>query len=107
MPTFEDYKDSQVTKMIYMGHTGSGKTGSTPALAAAGYNVRILDLDKGVEVIKDFVLNPASIYRKARPGLWSQEDADTTPRRISYMPISDTTSIGAKGDIVTKGDSWS
>jgi predicted GTPase len=49
MPTFENFTEAQSIKMLYMGNTGAGKTGSICALAAAGYNVRVLDLDKGVE----------------------------------------------------------
>lgn len=106
MPTFEDYVESQTTKMLYLGHTGAGKTGSVVSLAAAGYNTYIADLDKGVEVIKDFVMNKESIYRKPRPGLWTKEQADSLPSRIRYMQISDSVSVGSKGDLVTKGDSW-
>ena len=106
MPTFENYTESQVIKMLYMGHSGAGKTGSLVSLAAAGLNVRIVDLDKGVEVLKDFILNKASIYRQARPGLWTQELADSLPKRMSYVPISDTVQSNSKGEIITKGDSW-
>lgn len=107
MPGFEDYVESQITKMLYLGHTGAGKTGSVVSLAAAGYNVYIADLDKGVEVIKDFVMNSASPYRKAhKDGLWTKEQADTLSSRIRYVPISDSVSVGSKGELLTRGDSW-
>jgi hypothetical protein len=105
MPTFENFQESQSTKMLYMGHTGAGKTGSICALAAAGYNVRILDLDSGVEIIKDFVTNPKSIYCNARPGLWTAEQARETVKRISYVSVTETMRI-VQGKPVAKGDSW-
>ena len=106
MPTFEQYAQSQNTKLLLLGHSGAGKTGSMVALAAAGYNVRIADLDKGVEILKDFALNPTSIYRQPKPGLWDAELASTTPKRLSFVPISDTTVLNDKGVPVSKGDSW-
>lgn len=104
---FKEFSSTQTTKLILLGHTGAGKTGSTVSLAAAGYNVRILDLDKGVEVLKDFVLNKESPYRKPRTGLWDQGLADSLEDRISFVPISESTSISSKGDVLPKGDAWS
>jgi hypothetical protein len=105
MPTFDAYPESDLLKMIYLGDTGSGKTGSLCSLAAAGYNVRILDLDRGAQIIKDYVLNPESIYRKAMPGLWSAEQCKDIASRISFVSISETfTNVG--GRPVPKGDSW-
>lgn len=110
MPSFDNYIESQVTKMLYIGHTGAGKTGSTVALAAAGYNVRILDLDKGTELIADYVRNPKSIYRLPRAGLWTKEQADSVASRITYVPLDETISIlkspNAGMQPVPKGDLW-
>lgn len=107
MPDFTTYVDSQTTKLLLLGHSGVGKTGSLVSLAAAGYNVFVLDLDKGVEVLKDFVMNKEkSVYRTAKPPLWDQKLADTLPERLRYVAVSDTVSLNSKGDLVTKGDSW-
>ena len=59
MPTYEDSELAELgpNKMLYLGHTGAGKTGSLAALAAAGYNVRILDLDKGTQILRDYMRN--------------------------------------------------
>lgn len=105
MPTFKNYSKSQITKMLYLGNTGAGKTGSLCALAAAGYNVRIIDLDKGVELIKDYLTNPKSIYCQAQPGLWTLEQAKSTLDRLSYVTIDETFSV-IKGMPMPKGDSW-
>ena len=110
MPDFTRPPTSQVTKLLYLGHSGAGKTGSLVSLAAAGYNVRILDLDgspeqPGCEILRDYVQNPRSIYRQARPGLWTAEQAATTPQRISYVSIYDEYQIqGVKR--VPRGTAW-
>jgi hypothetical protein len=42
--------------MLLMGDSGSGKTGSLTSLVAAGYKLRILDMDNGLEALKQYVL---------------------------------------------------
>ena len=44
-------------KFLISGDTGSGKTGSLASLIKAGYRVRILNLDNGIEVLR-YVLTP-------------------------------------------------
>ncbi len=110
MPDFTRPPTSQVTKILYLGHSGAGKTGSLASLAAAGYNVRILDLDgspeqPGCEILRDFVQNPRSIYRQPRPGLWTAEQATSMPSRLSYVSIyEDYTIQGVKR--VPRGMAW-
>src|SRR3990167_4286685 len=105
MPDIDQLPDSQLIKMIYIGDSGSGKTGSLAALAAAGYNVRVLDVDKGVDILKGYATDPSpeNIYLKPRPGLWPGDKA--IAKRINYVTISETwTNI--QGTVVPKGDSW-
>ena len=42
--------------MLLEGDSGSGKTGSLTSLVAAGYDLRILDFDNGLETLKQFIL---------------------------------------------------
>jgi hypothetical protein len=39
-------------KMLVLGESGSGKTGALSSLLAAGYNVRMLDADKGASLVR-------------------------------------------------------
>lgn len=55
---------SQPIKLMLIGDPGSGKTGSLASLANAGYEVRIYDLDNGVEVLGDYLTNPKGPYGK-------------------------------------------
>lgn len=102
MPNFSDHPIQPSTKLLYLGHTGSGKTGSLCSLAAAGYRVRILDLDDGAEIIRDYLFNPKSIYRKAH-SLWPNPEGIES--RISYVTITEGHNI-AGSRAIPKGDSW-
>lgn len=44
-----DYQTNHYIKMLLIGKSGSGKTGALASLALAGYKLRILDYDKGLE----------------------------------------------------------
>lgn len=103
MPSFDQYPESDLIKGILMGDTGAGKTGALCALAAAGYNVRILDLDKGAQIIKGYVTEAASIYLQPRPGMWAGDRAIAS--RMNYVTIQETMT-NIKGRPVPKGDSW-
>jgi len=49
MPNGSTFKQSQIVKVLLMGESGSGKTGSLASLALAGYKLRILEFDNGVD----------------------------------------------------------
>jgi hypothetical protein len=105
MPDFSSPQQPGPIKLLYLGHTGVGKTGSLCSLAAAGYNVRILDLEAGTDIIRDYLLNPTSPYRKASPGVWTQEQADTVLQRIRAVTITEQYLIqGTKA--IPRGDAW-
>ena len=56
MPSLTDHQSNEFTKLLIMGDSKSGKTGSLASLVQAGYKLRILDLDNGLDVLKQFVL---------------------------------------------------
>jgi len=103
MPSFDNYPESDLIKGIYLGDTGSGKTGSLCSLAAAGYNVRILDLDGGAQIIKDYVTNPSSPYLQPKAGLWAGDKGIAS--RMNYVTIQETF-LNKQGRPIPKGDSW-
>lgn len=51
MTSLAKHQSAQTTKMLIVGDSGSGKTGALASLASAGYNLRILDLDNGVDIL--------------------------------------------------------
>lgn len=69
-------------KILLIGKSGAGKTGSLASLVAAGYNLRIIDTDKGVRPLRSLLTDshyPYSAIIKAR-GI----DLSTAVR---YIPI--------------------
>lgn len=68
MPTLDTLTASQVVKLLLIGDSGTGKTGSIASLVKAGYNVRLLDMDNGWESLA------AAISR-------------TCPDRLSYVDV--------------------
>jgi len=57
MPSLKDHHSNTTTKLLFVGDSGAGKTGALASLAAAGFKVRILDLDNGVDVLRDLLTN--------------------------------------------------
>lgn len=55
MPTLINHQSNDFTKMLLIGDAGSGKTGALTSLVKAGYSLRILDMDNGLETLKAFV----------------------------------------------------
>lgn len=55
MPALSDHQSSTTTKILLIGNSGSGKTGALASLAAAGYNLRIMDLDNGVDILANLL----------------------------------------------------
>ena len=67
MPNIVNHQSNNTTKLLLIGHSGSGKTGALCSLAAAGYKLRIIDLDNGIDIIKSYLTDPNSRYVKENP----------------------------------------
>jgi len=55
MTSLAEHQSSQFTKILYIGNSSTGKTGSLVSLVADGYKLRILDLDNGLDSLKAYV----------------------------------------------------
>ena len=62
MPALSSHQSSQTTKALLVGDPGAGKSGSFASLAGAGYNLRIIDVDNGLDVLANLLKDPKSIY---------------------------------------------
>jgi hypothetical protein len=51
-------------KILLIGKSGAGKTGSLASLVAAGYNLRILDTDKGIRPLRSLLMDVRYPYAK-------------------------------------------
>jgi len=67
MPPLNKLITAKTIKLLLIGNSGTGKTGALASLAAAGYKLRILDLDKGTDILGELLTNPASSYFKTNP----------------------------------------
>lgn len=54
MPTLDQHQSSKFTKILYVGDSSTGKTGSLVSLLQAGYSFRILDMDNGLDSLVAF-----------------------------------------------------
>jgi hypothetical protein len=52
MPSLSDHQSSRFTKLLLIGDSGSGKTGALTSLVKAGYKLRILDMDNGLDPLR-------------------------------------------------------
>ena len=83
MPRITSHQSSHTTKLLLIGDSGTGKTGALASLAAAGYKLRILDLDNGLDIVKNYATDPNSPYVKQNPKI---------AENISYQTFTDTSS---------------
>ena len=65
MPALAEHHSTNSVKLLYVGDSGAGKTGSLASLASAGYNLRIIDMDNGLDVLKNMLTDPKSPYDKS------------------------------------------
>lgn len=77
MPSLTEHHSGAITKLLLIGDSGSGKTGSLTSLARAGFKLRILDLDNGVDSL-------AAFLRHEEPAKLANVEYET--RRDSYSP---------------------
>ena len=57
MPALTTYKEENFLKLLLIGESGTGKTGALASLAQAGYKLRILDFDSGLDVLPELLKN--------------------------------------------------
>ena len=83
-PLSPDINKKKPVKMMLVGHSGAGKTGALTSLVKAGYRIRILDLDNGL----DSLINHVMTECPERIG------------QIDYMSFRDSYKMGPTGPMV-------
>jgi hypothetical protein len=65
MPTLTDHQSSEYRKLILIGNSGAGKTGALTSLVQAGFNLRIIDLDSGLDALVNHIklVDPALLAK--------------------------------------------
>jgi hypothetical protein len=79
-------------KLILIGESGVGKTGSLASLVAEGYQLRILDTDKGVKTLQSLLLDPRYPYKSVldRRGI-------DIGKAVNYIPIENPMAVRTIG----------
>lgn len=65
MPPLSEHQSTTSTKLLLLGDSGSGKSGALASLAHAGFNLRILDFDNGLDALRSYLTDPKSPYDKS------------------------------------------
>ena len=55
MAKLSAHQSADFIKLVYIGESGTGKTGSLTSLVEAGYTLRILDFDNGLDILRLFI----------------------------------------------------
>lgn len=61
MPNMAEHESNSLVKIMIAADSGSGKTGSLAALVDAGFNLRFLDFDNGLSVLKGYVKDKSKL----------------------------------------------
>lgn len=80
MPKLSDHHSGKFTKLLYLGDSGTGKTGSLVSLMKAGYKLRVIDFDNGLDVLKEFGL-------KECPDKLANVDYETVRDKYKASPV--------------------
>lgn len=88
MPKLSDHPSALTTKLLFIGDSGAGKTGALASLADARYNIRIIDVDNGADVLTNLLKDPKAGY--------SREALD----RVNYQTFTDKMKLGGGGKLI-------
>lgn len=97
MPNIAQHQSAKTTKLLLIGDSGSGKTGSLCSLARAGYKVHVLDLDNGLDIVKNLLTAENTPY----PGAAANFDyiTLTEPMIRRQVPAVNINAPPARGDV--------
>lgn len=56
MTKLSSHQSAEFFKTLYIGDSSKGKTGSLVSLVKAGHRLRILDLDNGLDILRQYIL---------------------------------------------------
>lgn len=90
MPKLASHQSRQYVKMILIGDSGSGKTGSLESLVRAGYKLHILDMDNGLDSLR----------------AWVEKKCPDKMENVDYETLRDAFKMTSAGPIVDKARAY-
>jgi AAA domain len=79
MPSLDKHQSGEYTKLLLIGDSKSGKTGALASLALAGYKLRILDFDNGLDAL-------AQVVKRDKPEALTNIEFRTLRDRMKATP---------------------
>lgn len=79
MAKLSEHQSGKYTKLLYIGDSGTGKTGSLASLVP-DYDLRILDLDNGLDILKAYV-------KRDNPDRLDSIDYETIRDKYKASPV--------------------
>lgn len=92
MAKLSEHQSSKYVKLLYIGDSGSAKTGSLVSLVSAGYKLRILDLDNGLSALFQYA-------RLQCPDKMDNVDFETRRDKFKASPLGPILDGAAKAYI--------
>ena len=89
MPKLTEHASSSASKLLFIGDSGSGKTGALASLVKAGYELRILDFDSGLDILVNLL--------RAEP------NASELLARVEYETLTDKFKSRPNGGVILDG----
>lgn len=89
-PNLSSHQSKQPAKILLIGDSGTGKTASLLGLVKAGYNLRILDFDNGLDILANLIQQ--------------EENPEELMSRIHYITCTDEMKTTAGGEVIPKGE---
>lgn len=91
MPSLANHQSNDFTKLLLIGDSKSGKTGSLVSLVRAGYKLRILDLDNLLDILKYMI----------------QKECPEQLENVEFRTLRDKRKAGALGSVLDgKPTAW-
>lgn len=75
MPKLTSHKEQKPIKMLFIGDSGTGKTGALASLVKEGYSLVILDFDNGLDILVNLLME--------------EPNADELLSRVTYATCTD------------------
>ena len=88
----------QPVKLIIASDSGGGKTGALASLAAAGYSLRVADLDNNSAILRGYLTDPKSPYVQA--------NKDVSKMLTSVVPMTEQRGLSNGKFGITKAVAW-
>lgn len=95
MPDLTSHESKTSLKCLLLGDSGAGKTGALASLAAAGYELFILDCDSGLDVLANLLNDPKTTYPK------------DCLERVHYLTIQEKTKVVGASVVPVTAQAWS